>query len=76
MELGKRIKQIRTSKGISARYVAVTLGVDPSTLCKWENDSRSVRADILPDLARALGVKIQDFYADEVDETPIKSNTA
>lgn len=71
MNIGGNIKRIRESKGISAVFVSNELGVDPSTVSKWESDQRQVKADILPKLAKALGCTEQDFFDQKVDDSSI-----
>lgn len=70
IKLGSVIKEIRRSKGISARHVADKLEVDPSTISKYESNNRKVPAETLPLLADALGVKVEDFFTQRVGETP------
>lgn len=67
--VGSRIREIRKSKGISATFVANKLGLHPSTIGKYETGERSVDADLLPEIAKILGVNVGDFFAHHVDET-------
>jgi transcriptional regulator with XRE-family HTH domain len=62
MEIHKRVRQIRLSKGIKQSYVAERIGVSKASYCHFENGRRSLKADQLKVLADALGVKPQDFF--------------
>ncbi|WP_103110664.1 helix-turn-helix domain-containing protein [Brevibacillus reuszeri] len=70
--LGEKIKSIRIEKGITARFVAKKVGISPSTLCKYEKNSRAIRAELLPAFADALGVDLKVFFEEIVGKTPIK----
>lgn len=70
--LGEKIKIIRVKKGITARFVAKKVGISPSTLCKYEKNSRAIKADLLPAFAEALGVEVTDFFDQKVGESPTK----
>lgn len=74
--LGTVIKKIRKSKGLSGKFVSIKLGIDPSTLSKYESNERRIDAELLPKLASILGVDVAIFFDDVVDETPIILKTA
>ena len=38
--IGARLKKLRKSKGISAKFVALTIDVSPQFLCDLEHDRR------------------------------------
>ena len=42
--------------------LANKIGVDRSTVAKWEIGEANPRVSILPALANALGCKIDDFF--------------
>lgn len=73
MNVGRSIKKIRESKGISGKFVSKRLGIDPSTLSKYESGDREVKAKMLPMIADALGVEVADFFKEEVGEKPIST---
>lgn len=68
--LGSSIKQIRKSKGISAKHVSDLLGIDPSTLSKYESNDRKINAELLPTIAEILGVKVEDFFKQNIGDSP------
>lgn len=72
LNIGFKIKSIRQSKGMTAKFVASKVGISPSALCKYENNKRAIRADLLPTFADVLGVKLQDFFDEKVGVMPTK----
>ena len=58
--LGIVIKEIIQEKGLQNNFVAKKLGVSPSTLSKYKSGDRSIKADMIPSIADALGVSV-DF---------------
>jgi transcriptional regulator with XRE-family HTH domain len=71
IKVGTVVKNIRISKGMSAKHVSEQLGISPSTLSKYESNDRKISADLLPDLAKALGVGIEVFFNHNVGESAI-----
>jgi transcriptional regulator with XRE-family HTH domain len=70
VKLGTIIKEIRKEKRIPAKEVAEKLTIDPSTLCKYENNDRKIPAELLPPLAIILGVEVESFFRQNVGVTP------
>ncbi|QHT60640.1 helix-turn-helix transcriptional regulator [Paenibacillus lycopersici] len=68
--VGENIRIIRKTKGLSGKFVSEQVGIDPSTLSKYESNERKVKAELLPAIANALGVEVKDFFAEKVGETP------
>lgn len=60
--LGQAIKEIRKSKGISAKFVADSISVSPSAYSRMENGSRSIKAELLPLIADSIGVRFEVFF--------------
>ena len=60
------IKEIRAQVKITQHVLADKLGVDRSTVAKWESGVAYPRAEQLPALANALSCGINDLYAKEV----------
>lgn len=69
-QLGTRIKNIRISKGLTAKFVSNGVGVSPSTLSKYESNRRKIKAELLPSFASVLGVNVEDFFTKNVGDTP------
>lgn len=56
MDVGKRIKELRKSKGISAETIAERLGTNPTTIYRYENgDISKMPISILEPIAKILG---------------------
>ena len=62
MDLGKRIKTLRTSRGISARHLAQSSGIDPSLISKIENGISNPSIDTLQKICDTLDVSMSDFF--------------
>lgn len=71
MEIGTKIKQVRESKGLTAKFVSSKIGISPSALSRYENNERKIKADLLPKLAKVLGVDIQIFFDYKVGDSSI-----
>lgn len=56
------IKDLRTTKGMPQREFAAALGVDRTTVAKWETGAALPRADMLPKIAKLLGCTISDLF--------------
>jgi hypothetical protein len=62
LDLGKRIKTLRTSRGISARHLAQSSGIDPSLISKIENGISNPSIDTLQKICDTLDVSMSDFF--------------
>lgn len=56
--IGARIRQLRESKGIEAKQLAILTDIDASNLCRIEQGRYSVGLDILSKISQALGAKV------------------
>lgn len=59
-----RIAELRKARGMGQLEVAEALGVTQGAVAAWELGRNIPTADKLPALARLLGVKIEDLYAE------------
>jgi DNA-binding XRE family transcriptional regulator len=57
--IGARIRQLRESKGIEAKQLAILTDIDASNLCRIEQGRYSVGLDILSKISQALGAKVE-----------------
>jgi transcriptional regulator with XRE-family HTH domain len=79
--VGERIKKRRAELGWTQEQLAQKAGISKSFLSDLENSKRSVGADNLLDIARALGVSL-DFLMtgeaskDQATEVPIPASLA
>ena len=60
--VGKRISEIRISKGISQEILAEKVGVEPTTVSYWERGKNSITFSKLPLIAEALGVPVYKLF--------------
>lgn len=67
-ELGKKIKTLRTSKGLSQEELAQQAGISLRTVQRIENDEAEPRGDTLIRLAAVLNVKPEELTAVEKPE--------
>lgn len=61
MEYGKRIKEIRLSKGIKASYVAQKLGVTSARYSQIEKDATNLTLGRAEEIANILGVSTKSL---------------
>lgn len=62
MDIGKKIKTLRTGKGITQEKLAQELSVTPQAVSRWENGSALPDISLLPALSVCFGVRIDDFF--------------
>jgi phosphoribosylformylglycinamidine cyclo-ligase len=55
------IKELRKAAGLTQLELSNRLGVTPSTVYKWERGANEPSATNLRDLARALGVSMEEI---------------
>jgi len=67
-ELGKKIKTLRTSKGLSQEELAQQAGISLRTVQRIENDEAEPRGDTLIRLAAVLNVKPEELAEVEKPE--------
>ena len=60
MSIAKRMKRVRTERGLSQERLAEQLNVSRQTVSKWENGLAVPSGDNLNQLGKALGVSV-DF---------------
>lgn len=60
------IKELRIKKNLTQAYLAEQLGVDKTTVSKWEIGTSSPRANMLPEIARILDCSIKDLYGNAI----------
>lgn len=66
--LGQRIFQLRKQKGITQEAMAEQLGVSPQAVSKWENDIACPDILLLPQLAKLLGVTVDELLAGKKEQ--------
>ena len=63
MTLGKRIAFLRKDKELKQDELAEKLGVSPQAVSKWENDQTCPDITLLPELAKILGVTVDELLS-------------
>ena len=61
LTIGRRIRQLRTDKGMTLDELAVALDRAPSQLSVIENGKRELKLSELQKLSRALGVTVDQL---------------
>ena len=61
--LGRRIARLRLAKTATQERLAKELNVSPQAVNKWENDINYPDISLLPDLARFLGVSVDELLS-------------
>lgn len=62
MEFGKKIKQLRFRVGLTQEQLAERLGISPQSVSKWETGVTMPDISLLPVLAEAFGVTIDELF--------------
>ena len=66
--LGRRIALYRKEKGMKQDALAEMLGVSPQAVSKWENDQTCPDIGLLPQLAKILGVTVDELLSGKAEE--------
>lgn len=61
----KNIHSLRDAANLTQEQLAEVLGVDRTTITKWESGKAKPRYDMLPKIAAALKCSIADFFKEE-----------
>ncbi len=69
--LGKRIADLRREKGLKQDELAEMLSVSPQAVSKWENDQTCPDISLLPELAKILGVSVDELLSGKKEEAPV-----
>ncbi|HHW93385.1 MAG TPA: helix-turn-helix domain-containing protein [Clostridiaceae bacterium] len=74
-KLGVRIAQMRKERNLTPEALSQKLGVSPQAVSKWETGIGCPDIALLPAIAEALGVTINDLFSDDVAPVePMTSN--
>ena len=60
------IKKLRKNAGMTQKELATAIGMDRSTVAKWETEGRLPRSVELPKVAKVLGVKIEELFQSDI----------
>ncbi|MFZ5642509.1 MAG: helix-turn-helix domain-containing protein [Bacillota bacterium] len=67
INIGSRIRELRKEQGISAKEIAVSLGVTPSFISGIEKGTTKCSLDNLDKICVVLGVSLAEFFSEESD---------
>lgn len=65
VELGGRIAQLRKAAGLTQVQLAEVLGLAQQTVQAYEAGARRVPVSSMPQLARTLGVSLEELFGEE-----------
>ena len=58
---GKHLADLRKAAGLSQYELARIVGVPQANIAFWERSEKPPRSDVLPKMAKALAVKVEDI---------------
>lgn len=61
---GSRLAALRKNAGLSQTELAKAIGVSQQTVAYWETSAVPPRSDVLPKMAKALSVRVDDILGD------------
>lgn len=67
MQAYNRIREVLDGKGISNKWLAEQLDVNPASVSKWCTNSSQPRVEMLFRIARVLGVGVCELLVEEGD---------
>ena len=62
VKFGKRIRELRKSKGLTQEQVAEIISIEPPNFSKMENGMHFPQPDKIEKLANALGVDVYELF--------------
>jgi transcriptional regulator with XRE-family HTH domain len=65
---GAHLLKLRQDAGLTQWDLARRLRIDQSTVAFWERSDKPPRSDILPAMAKALGVSVENLLVDTAGE--------
>ena len=72
---GTRLAALRKDAGLSQYELARYVGVPQANIAFWERSEKPPRSDVLPKMAQALGVTVEDLLI-AGDEKPLRKKAA
>ena len=70
--LGERISTLRRQKELTQESLAKELNVSAQAVSKWENDQTCPDISLLPELARILGVTVDELLSGKTDMPEVR----
>ncbi|WP_213974293.1 helix-turn-helix domain-containing protein [Tepidanaerobacter acetatoxydans] len=69
-DIGKRIRQLRESLGLSNRQLAIKAGLSQPVMNRIENGNRKADIETLEKICDALGITLVEFFSMDNEEMP------
>lgn len=69
--LGKNVAYLRRRAGLTQDMLSLQLGVSMQAVSKWERSISTPDVSLLPALARALDVSIDELFAEAEEHAPL-----
>jgi len=66
---GARLAALRRAAGLTQTELAQLVGESQQNIAFWEQSEKPPRSDVLPKLAKVLGVKIEQILEGELPQT-------
>ena len=67
LHIGQRVKALRLASDLTQNELADRANLTKGFISQFENDQCSISVDSLADILDALGVSLQEFFAEDVD---------
>lgn len=61
--MGAHLARLRQEAGLSQIELCEILGVNQQTIAFWEQSAKPPRSTVLPEMAKALGVNVEDLLS-------------
>ena len=72
---GSRLAELRKAAGLSQYELARYIGVPQPNIAFWEQSEKPPRSDVLPKMADALGVTVEDLLIIDAEKPPLRKKT-
>ena len=72
LNIGKRIKALRKNKNITQNELAEVLNVSLQSVSKWETGNSIPDVELLPIIARYLGITMDELFNYKIDSLNYK----
>ncbi len=69
--LGKRIANLRKNMNMTQETLSQMMNVSPQAVSKWENDQTCPDISLLPQLAKVLGVTVDELLSGKQEIAPV-----
>ncbi len=64
MNIGDKIKELRTEKGLSQLGLAKTIGVSQKAIDYWERNVNEPKSSYIISLVKTFNITFDEFFAD------------